>query len=231
MPPIAPAAWRASTIRTTPPSMPSSSALPGRAPAQHPFLHARACAVVPGRSTSACCSTISTTSPMAFARRIAAAGFSVRMNEPYSGLDGLIFSARSHGRRHGLRYLELEINNRLLRRDADIARASPYACSSRSPPSTIAAPTPSATRSRRHANSPHRPGGLRPTGSRRRARARPRRRGRLLPARHRGGKGRPAQGAGARARHSRPPARDAEGCRRRQRVRRLSRRSRACWPT
>jgi predicted N-formylglutamate amidohydrolase len=53
---------------------------------------------------------------------VAAAGLSVRMNEPYSGLDGLIFSARSHGRQHGLRYLELEINNRLLRRD-DQARA------------------------------------------------------------------------------------------------------------
>lgn len=56
----------------------------------------------------------------AFARDIAGAGFVVRMNEPYSGLDGLIFSARSHGQRHGLRYLELEINNRLLRRDADV---------------------------------------------------------------------------------------------------------------
>jgi predicted N-formylglutamate amidohydrolase len=56
-----------------------------------------------------------------FARHIASAGFAVRMNEPYSGLDGLIFSARTHGRRHGVRYLELEVNNRLLRRDADIA--------------------------------------------------------------------------------------------------------------
>jgi predicted N-formylglutamate amidohydrolase len=56
----------------------------------------------------------------AFASDIAAAGFAVRMNEPYSGLDGLIFSARSHGQRHGLRYLELEINNRLLRRDGDV---------------------------------------------------------------------------------------------------------------
>ncbi len=56
----------------------------------------------------------------AFARQVCAAGFTVRMNEPYSGLDGLIFSARSHGRRHGVRYLELEINNRLLRCDGDI---------------------------------------------------------------------------------------------------------------
>lgn len=52
------------------------------------------------------------------ARSIAASGFGVRMNEPYSALDGLIFSARSHGRRHGVRYLELEVNNRLLRSDA-----------------------------------------------------------------------------------------------------------------
>jgi predicted N-formylglutamate amidohydrolase len=58
----------------------------------------------------------------ALAADVTAAGFAVRMNEPYSGLDGLIFSARRHGRRHGTRYLELEINNRLLRRD-DEARA------------------------------------------------------------------------------------------------------------
>jgi predicted N-formylglutamate amidohydrolase len=58
----------------------------------------------------------------ALARSIADAGLTVRMNEPYSGLDGLIFSARSHGRRHAVPYLELEINNRLLRADAD-ARA------------------------------------------------------------------------------------------------------------
>lgn len=47
-----------------------------------------------------------------------AAGFATRLNEPYSGLDGLIFSARTHGQQHGLRYIELEINNRLLRSDA-----------------------------------------------------------------------------------------------------------------
>jgi predicted N-formylglutamate amidohydrolase len=56
----------------------------------------------------------------AFAIQVASTGFAVRMNQPYSGLDGLIFSARTHGRRHGVRYLELEVNNRLLRRDADI---------------------------------------------------------------------------------------------------------------
>ena len=40
--------------------------------------------------------------------------YRVRYNEPYSGLDGLIFSARSHGERHGLLYLELEINNGMI---------------------------------------------------------------------------------------------------------------------
>jgi predicted N-formylglutamate amidohydrolase len=45
-------------------------------------------------------------------------GFAVRMNEPYSGLDGLIFSARSHGRRFQRAYLEIEINNRLVRTPA-----------------------------------------------------------------------------------------------------------------
>ncbi len=54
------------------------------------------------------------------ARGVAAEGFTTRMNEPYSALDGLIFSARRHGRRHRLRYLEVEINNRLLR-DEDAA--------------------------------------------------------------------------------------------------------------
>ena len=41
-------------------------------------------------------------------------GHRVRYNEPYSGYDGLIFSARSHGARNGLVYLELEINNSLI---------------------------------------------------------------------------------------------------------------------
>lgn len=51
-------------------------------------------------------------------------GLHVRYNEPYSGLDGLIFSARTHGMRHGLRYLELEVNNGLLRETASVARVS-----------------------------------------------------------------------------------------------------------
>ena len=55
-----------------------------------------------------------------FGAGLASAGLKVRYNQPYSGLDGLIFSARTHGMRHGLRYLELEVNNRLLRDAAGI---------------------------------------------------------------------------------------------------------------
>lgn len=51
---------------------------------------------------------------------IAATGLVVRHNEPYSGLDGLIYSARVHGTGHGLRYVELEVNNGLLRDDAGV---------------------------------------------------------------------------------------------------------------
>jgi len=51
-------------------------------------------------------------------------GMSVRMNEPYSGLEGLIFSANRHGRRHSRRYVEIEINNGLLRNPTDVARVS-----------------------------------------------------------------------------------------------------------
>jgi predicted N-formylglutamate amidohydrolase len=47
-------------------------------------------------------------------------GYRVRHNEPYSGYDGLIFSARSHGDRHRLVYLELEMNNSLLTRPDEI---------------------------------------------------------------------------------------------------------------
>jgi predicted N-formylglutamate amidohydrolase len=41
-------------------------------------------------------------------------GHRVRYNEPYSGYDGLIFSARNHGERNGIVYLELEINQSLI---------------------------------------------------------------------------------------------------------------------
>jgi predicted N-formylglutamate amidohydrolase len=48
-------------------------------------------------------------------------GYKVRYNEPYSGYDGLIYSARSHGKRHKVVYLEIEINNSLI---ADQKRAT-----------------------------------------------------------------------------------------------------------
>jgi predicted N-formylglutamate amidohydrolase len=47
-------------------------------------------------------------------QRLAYSGSTVRYNEPYSGYDGLIFSARTHGQRHGIVYLEIEINNSLI---------------------------------------------------------------------------------------------------------------------
>jgi predicted N-formylglutamate amidohydrolase len=52
---------------------------------------------------------------------ISTTGLLVRHNEPYSGMDGLIYSARVHGMRHCLRYVELEVNNGLLRDDAGVA--------------------------------------------------------------------------------------------------------------
>jgi len=58
----------------------------------------------------------------AFAEHLQGSGLSVRLNEPYSGVEGLIYSANRHGRRHSRRYLEIEINNGLLRNPADRAR-------------------------------------------------------------------------------------------------------------
>ena len=58
----------------------------------------------------------------AFGQRLHEAGYRVRNNEPYSGYDGLIFSARSHGERHQLVYLELEMNNSLLVQPEEIER-------------------------------------------------------------------------------------------------------------
>ena len=55
-------------------------------------------------------------------QHLQAAGYRVRNNEPYSGYDGLIFSARSHGERHRLVYLELEMNNSLLVRPEESER-------------------------------------------------------------------------------------------------------------
>jgi predicted N-formylglutamate amidohydrolase len=50
------------------------------------------------------------------------AGYRVRYNEPYSGLAGLIYSARRHGDAAGIEYVELEVNNALLREPRRIAR-------------------------------------------------------------------------------------------------------------
>lgn len=55
-------------------------------------------------------------------RALAGLGYRVRYNEPYSGLAGLIYSARRHGEAHDVAYVELEINNALLRTPAGISR-------------------------------------------------------------------------------------------------------------
>ena len=56
-----------------------------------------------------------------FGQRLSHTGYRVRYNEPYSGYDGLIFSARSHGERHKVIYLEIEMNNGLLLERAGVA--------------------------------------------------------------------------------------------------------------
>lgn len=56
-----------------------------------------------------------------FGQRLAHTGYRVRDNEPYSGYAGLIFSARRHGRQHGLPYLEIEMNNAMLLTPAGVA--------------------------------------------------------------------------------------------------------------
>jgi predicted N-formylglutamate amidohydrolase len=45
---------------------------------------------------------------------LAADGFAAVQNAPYSGFDGLIYSANRHGRAHGLVYLELEVRQDLI---------------------------------------------------------------------------------------------------------------------
>jgi predicted N-formylglutamate amidohydrolase len=67
------------------------------------------------------------------AHGLARHGLRVRHNEPYSGLDGLIFSARKHGLKYGLCYLELEINNSLLRTQAAIEKIATALARSLSP--------------------------------------------------------------------------------------------------
>jgi predicted N-formylglutamate amidohydrolase len=51
----------------------------------------------------------------ALARELRGLGYRVRSNEPYSGRAGLIYSARRHGQANQIPYVELEINNALIR--------------------------------------------------------------------------------------------------------------------
>jgi predicted N-formylglutamate amidohydrolase len=48
-------------------------------------------------------------------RALGAQGLSVRYNEPYSGLAGMMYSAERHGSHHGIPCLELEMNQALFR--------------------------------------------------------------------------------------------------------------------
>jgi predicted N-formylglutamate amidohydrolase len=50
------------------------------------------------------------------------AGLSVRYNEPYSGIAGLMYAVERHGTHHGLCCLELELNQRLFERPGAAAR-------------------------------------------------------------------------------------------------------------
>lgn len=50
---------------------------------------------------------------------LAAMGWDTRLNQPWSGLDGLIYAANRHGQAQGVPYLELEIRQDLIADDAD----------------------------------------------------------------------------------------------------------------
>lgn len=50
--------------------------------------------------------------------------FRVALNEPYSGVDGLIYSAKRHGVEHGVRHFELEVRNDLVDTPEDIREVS-----------------------------------------------------------------------------------------------------------
>ena len=52
---------------------------------------------------------------------LSARGLSARLNEPYSGRDGLIYSVWRHGRLHDLPYFEIEIRQDFLGDDQQIA--------------------------------------------------------------------------------------------------------------
>jgi predicted N-formylglutamate amidohydrolase len=58
----------------------------------------------------------------ALGRPLRAAGLSVRYNEPYSGLAGMMYAVDRHGSHHRLACLELEVNQRLFEDPAFAAR-------------------------------------------------------------------------------------------------------------
>jgi predicted N-formylglutamate amidohydrolase len=55
-------------------------------------------------------------------RALRTAGLSVRYNQPYSGMAGLMYAADRHGTHYGLPCLELELNQRLFRRKRAASR-------------------------------------------------------------------------------------------------------------
>ena len=55
-------------------------------------------------------------------RALKSAGLSVRYNQPYSGIAGLMYAADRHGTHYGLPCLELEFNQRLFRGQTAAAR-------------------------------------------------------------------------------------------------------------
>lgn len=57
-------------------------------------------------------------------RALARAGLRVRYNEPYSGLEGMMYSAERHGSQHALPCIELELNQRMLGEARALARIS-----------------------------------------------------------------------------------------------------------
>jgi predicted N-formylglutamate amidohydrolase len=68
---------------------------------------------------------------------LAEEGFETVLNAPYSGRDGLIYSAQRHGRAHGLVYLELEVRQDLIdtpEKAAAVARRMARALRSYAPP-------------------------------------------------------------------------------------------------
>ena len=55
------------------------------------------------------------------ARALRVAGLSVRYNQPYSGMAGMMYAVDRHGKHHGLPCLELELNQELFARAAAAA--------------------------------------------------------------------------------------------------------------